>query len=659
MNSFILTLVLLPLLTFLLISLLEHRFSINAYGLFNICIFIVTAMALALLFMLFFVQDSNYKVEVNWNWLTINQLNLQFKLILTNLSIVVLFIVTLITSIVQLYMKNDHTSDKNHHKILALILFSTFMIILTDNILIISVFWFLISFGSFFSYLNLNRLSSQNKDVNNFIIPFTGDILFLVATLIIYSQTTTFDLSVINETLRSTKNAPFAAPAWSILIMISVILKGAHFPFHFWFRTALKGRLVKSAIIQILAIILVPLYILIRLYPIILSAVLVFWAYYIGLAMLLYFTIASIHKRVKAIIQFSLLGHSGLIILGLSTFSNQAIINYLICFMLFSILLCLLLDFLFEHGLRHKSQKEYKDVTLSQLVKNTDWSPFLSWMFLWLTLLVVGIPLTATFIAKIDLYTSIFQVTTNKAQLWGPLIFALIANILIAFYIARVSLVLIYPPGRKTNTKPRSGFGLSHHHYLALVILSFLGLYLFYTYPHFNPLASKTWLNLLVQFPLSKTRLPLNTSTLNLVYILILVLSITGLCGAWFVVIKNRQFPYFLKIRFNDLYNLLLRGIIPENYFSKFIVLPIKSVVLRTKDLEEKIMGGFPHRGMEIIVKKILYLNNKICIRINKILACNSRSPSRPIQYLRNSNLLIVSLIYLLIIIIGLIVVLI
>jgi len=659
MSSFIFILVLLPLLTFVMIAILDQGQKIKGYLIFTSCIFIMTAMSLALLFMMFFIHDPNYQLKIHWDWLIFDPLHLQLHLTLRNIAIVILFMATLTVSMTQMYIQNTSAADNSHYKTLALQIFATVIVILTDNILIISIFWFLISFCSFFGYLNHNKLSSEKNSIYHYIIPFCGDILFLIALLIIYSKTLTFSIAGIAKILQSGTIAPKTSVGWSILIMVSILLKGAHFPFHFWFKTALKGRLAKSYSIQFLGVILVPVYILFRLHPIILDEVLIAWAYYMGIVTLLYFIIASIQSRIRELIQFSFLGHSGLIILGLAVASKGAAFNYLVCFMLFSTLFCLLMDYWLYHALYHQHGKRYSNATLTQLAQIPNRSPFLSWIHLWMVLLIAGIPLTITFIAKIDLYSTILQASIGTSIYWVPFIFALFASIFSVFYIARLHLTLIYIPNRNTATPKKFRLNAAHNQYLALSILSLLGIYFFLSYPHLNPLMHKSWIDSLIGPFLEKTRFSVNPGILNLTYLLISILSLVGLFGAWFIVVKNPKIMSLLKNKFSPLYNLLLKGIIPEDLFSKAILPTAKRGACKLKEFEDNQMHGFPHLAVERIIKKVLALYRKTTYKINKILSFDPEQLTRPVQYLINSNLIIVIIAYLLIIIIGLVVILI
>jgi multicomponent K+:H+ antiporter subunit A len=208
---------------------------------------------------------------------------------------------------------------------LFLLLFQGAMlgIVLSDNILLLLVFWELTSLTSFL-LIGYWAHDAQARQGARMALAVTGaGGLALFAGLLILGQIAgSYDLSVILTMGAQVRSSPMYLPAL-VLIALGAFAKSAQMPFHFWLPHAMAAPTPVSAYLHSATMVKAGLFLLARLWPVLAGTDA--WFYIVAttgvLTMVYAAKVALFKDDLKAILAFSTISHLGLItfLLGLGT----------------------------------------------------------------------------------------------------------------------------------------------------------------------------------------------------------------------------------------------------------------------------------------------------------------------------------------------------
>lgn len=279
------TIILFPLWVFLIISLGK---LVNVVVTRKIAVFMTLASTLyGLIFalgnLLNMAHNPNFVYENSFNFLRINDYNLNLGVYLDNLALIMLLLVTIISFVVQLYSSIYMKQDKSFARFFAylnLFNFSMIGLVLSPNLFQNYVFWELVGVSSYlligFWY---KKPSASNAAKKAFLMNRIGDCGLLAGTIIIsyfmyqYSgvgdlATLPFDnLNDIGNYLYSYTN-DFIFAIICLFLVVGSLAKSAQFPLHTWLADAMEGPTPVSALIHSATMVAAGVYLIARLYPI-------------------------------------------------------------------------------------------------------------------------------------------------------------------------------------------------------------------------------------------------------------------------------------------------------------------------------------------------------------------------------------------------------
>ena len=196
-------------------------------------------------------------------------------------------------------------------------------IALSDNILLLLVFWELTSLTSFLLIGYWGHRAEARAGARMALAVTGAGGLSLFAGLLILGQIAgSFDLSVILTKADMIKDSPMYLPAL-VLIVVGAFAKSAQFPLHFWLPHAMAAPTPVSAYLHSATMVKAGLFMLARLWPVLAGTDA--WFYIVatgGLLTMVYAAKVALFKDdLKAILAFSTVSHLGLItfLLGLGT----------------------------------------------------------------------------------------------------------------------------------------------------------------------------------------------------------------------------------------------------------------------------------------------------------------------------------------------------
>jgi len=196
-------------------------------------------------------------------------------------------------------------------------------IVLSDNILLLLVFWELTSLSSFLLIGYWKHLPEGRQGARMALaVTGSGGLAMIGGMLIIGHIVGSYDLSVILQHKDLIQASPLYLPAL-ILILLGAFTKSAQFPFHFWLPHAMAAPTPVSAYLHSATMVKAGLFLMARMWPVLAGTEA--WFYIVAttglVTMVLGAVIALFKDDLKALLAYSTVSHLGLItmLLGLGT----------------------------------------------------------------------------------------------------------------------------------------------------------------------------------------------------------------------------------------------------------------------------------------------------------------------------------------------------
>ncbi|SLN71565.1 Na(+)/H(+) antiporter subunit A [Roseovarius gaetbuli] len=196
-------------------------------------------------------------------------------------------------------------------------------IVLSDNILLLLVFWELTSLSSFLLIGYWKHLPEGRQGARMALtVTGTGGLAMIAGMLILGNIVGSYDLSVILTQKEAIQADPMYLPAL-LLILAGCFTKSAQFPFHFWLPHAMAAPTPVSAYLHSATMVKAGLFLMARMWPVLAGTP--EWFYIVAttglITMLIGAKIALFKDDLKALLAFSTVSHLGLItmLLGFGT----------------------------------------------------------------------------------------------------------------------------------------------------------------------------------------------------------------------------------------------------------------------------------------------------------------------------------------------------
>ena len=261
-------------------------------------------------------------VTTGVNWLP--SLGLNMNLMLDGLgfffAMLILGIGLLIIAYARFYLSRD---DNMGEFFTYLLLFQGAMvgIVLSDNILLLLVFWELTSLSSFLLIGYWKHLPEGRQGARMALaVTGMGGLALIGGMLILGNIAGSFDLTVILENREVIQASPLYLPAL-ILILLGCFTKSAQFPFHFWLPHAMAAPTPVSAYLHSATMVKAGIFLMARLWPVLSGTP--EWFVIVtttGLVTMVLGAVIALFKHdLKALLAFSTVSHLGLITMLLGT----------------------------------------------------------------------------------------------------------------------------------------------------------------------------------------------------------------------------------------------------------------------------------------------------------------------------------------------------
>ncbi|MDZ7806502.1 MAG: NADH-quinone oxidoreductase subunit L [Gracilimonas sp.] len=403
------TILLLPLLGFLLLIFFGKRLPREGDWLGSGLI----SISLLLSFYLLITKITAHVDEVftfTFTWAMVGSMNVEFGILFDNLTAVMLVVVTLISTLVHFfsmgYMKDDIRYSR-YYAYLGLFSFSMLGIVITDNLLLMYVFWELVGLSSYLLIGHYYEKKSASNAANKaFIVNRVGDFGMFLGIMILFVNFSTFTFEALFDSIAAGQ-LPFGSEGWmtaaGILIFCGAVGKSAQFPLHVWLPDAMEGPTPVSALIHAATMVAAGVYLVARVFPMLTADALMVIAYIGAITALIAATIAITQYDIKKVLAYSTISQLGYMIMALGVGAYTAGFMHLVTHAAFKAGLFLGSGSVIYamHKVLHAQNDHHTD---AQDIRNMGGlkskMPVTYWTFLIFTLAISGIPLTSGFLSK-------------------------------------------------------------------------------------------------------------------------------------------------------------------------------------------------------------------------------------------------------------------
>ncbi|MFX0544857.1 monovalent cation/H+ antiporter subunit A [Roseovarius sp. S1116L3] len=261
-------------------------------------------------------------VTAGFNWLPAIGLNMTLMLDPLGFffACLILGIGLLIIAYARYYLSRD---DNMGEFFTYLLLFQGAMvgIVLSDNVLLLLIFWELTSLSSFLLIGYWKHLPEGRQGARMALaVTGMGGLAMIAGMLILGQIVGSYDLSVILQQRDLIQSSPLYVPAL-ILILLGCFTKSAQFPFHFWLPHAMAAPTPVSAYLHSATMVKAGIFLMARMWPVLSGTP--EWFMIVTTAglitMVLGAVIALFKHDLKALLAFSTVSHLGLVTMLLGT----------------------------------------------------------------------------------------------------------------------------------------------------------------------------------------------------------------------------------------------------------------------------------------------------------------------------------------------------
>ena len=264
------------------------------------------------------------RLVVSWPWLPGLGLNLSFRL--DGLGLLFALLILGIGLLIILYARYYLLRQDRIGRLYALLMFfmtAMLGIVLSENVLLLVMFWELTSLASFLliGFWTHSPLARQGARMA-FAVTGGGGLALLAGVLLIGNIAGTFELSAWFSAREAIRSHPHFNVALA-LILLGAFTKSAQFPFHFWLPAAMAAPTPVSAYLHSATMVKAGVFLLARLYPLLGgNVVFEYVTTTVGLTTFVFGAyVAMFRHDLKGLLAYSTISHLGLImfLLGLDT----------------------------------------------------------------------------------------------------------------------------------------------------------------------------------------------------------------------------------------------------------------------------------------------------------------------------------------------------
>lgn len=371
----------------------------------------------------------------HWHWLPQVGINLSFRL--DALGLIFALLITGIGTLIYIYAYYYLSPKNSLSKLYALLmLFMAAMlgISLSNNLIILIVFWELTSISSFLLVGYWNNYDAAQRGARMALtITGMGGLAMLGGFILLGQITGTYQIDQILKMGDLIQSSPLFVPVL-LLVLLGAFTKSAQFPFHFWLPNAMAAPTPVSAYLHSATMVKAGIFLLARLLPIFVGSALFHnIVTTIGLFTLCMAAFFAIFKEdLKGLLAYSTISHLGLIIslLGIgSPLAVAAAIFHIINHATFKAALFMIAGII-DHETQTRDLRKLSGIW--QLL------PFTGTLTMITAASMAGVPLTNGFLSKEMFFTELLANLSGASVVFAAIVATLAGLFAVAYSVRLV-----------------------------------------------------------------------------------------------------------------------------------------------------------------------------------------------------------------------------
>ncbi|MDM3867073.1 NADH-quinone oxidoreductase subunit L [Proteus faecis] len=347
MNILYLT-ILLPLLGFLLLAFSRGRWSENVSAWIGTGSVGLSALVALWVGMDFFANGQETQVLTLWNWMSAENFNIPFTLVLDGLSLTMLGVITGVGFLIHMYASWYMRGEEGYSRFFAytnLFIASMVVLVLADNMMLMYMGWEGVGLCSYlligFYYSNPANGAAAMKA---FIVTRIGDVFLAIGMFILFDQLGTLSFREMAVLAPEQLAVGSSVINWAMLMVLGgAVGKSAQLPLQTWLADAMAGPTPVSALIHAATMVTAGVYLVARSNALFLMApeVLELVGIIGAVTLVLAGFAALVQTDIKRILAYSTMSQIGYMFLALGAQAWDAAIFHLMTHAFFKALLFL------------------------------------------------------------------------------------------------------------------------------------------------------------------------------------------------------------------------------------------------------------------------------------------------------------------------------
>ncbi|MHB1660679.1 MAG: NADH-quinone oxidoreductase subunit L [bacterium] len=228
-------------------------------------IFVIISFILSVV-LFFIVAYSHGFTNTIYPWILAGDFKVGVSAVIDRLSVIMLVMVTGVSALVHVYSIGYMQGDKGfsrYFSFLNLFVFSMIMLVISNNLLLLYVFWEAVGFCSYiligFWY---EKKSATDAAKKAFIVNRIGDFGFAIGIFLLFSTTKTLNYEAVFALVPSIP--AYTVTIIALLLFAGAVGKSAQFPLHVWLPDAMEGPTPVSALIHAATMVTAGVYMIAR-----------------------------------------------------------------------------------------------------------------------------------------------------------------------------------------------------------------------------------------------------------------------------------------------------------------------------------------------------------------------------------------------------------
>lgn len=414
-----------PLLAFV-VNILFGRFVKKAAGFISV---IASALSFIIAVPVLLRAAHGEVLQNSFHWLALGQKTIDFGYLIDPLSATLLFVVTFIGTLIQIYSigyMHGETRFSRFFAYVSLFMFGMLTLVISNNFLMFFMAWEIMGLCSYLLIgFYFEKDSAANASKKAFLTTRVGDIGLFLGLLTLFAATGTLSFGEMHHAVTHHSHSALL-PIAALLIFCGTIGKSAQVPLHVWLPNAMEGPTPVSALIHAATMVAAGVFlvarsfILLEVFPEVMPVIT-----WVGvITALLAATIALTATDIKKVLAYSTISQLGFMVAAMGLGAMLAGIFHLMTHAFFKALL-----FLGAGSVIHGTgtQDIRKMGGLFNKMKST------AWTFLIASVAIAGVPPLAGFWSKDEILVA----AGHSNMPWAYYILSL-AAFMTAFYMFRL-----------------------------------------------------------------------------------------------------------------------------------------------------------------------------------------------------------------------------